>query len=275
MAAPLGFKTFNTGDVLSAADTNGYLMQGIWVFASAAARDAAVTSPQEGNSCYLKDTDVIQVYSGSSWVTKSGGSSPLTTKGDLYTYSTTDARLPVGANGTTLVANSSTATGLEWATPASGGGMTSLASGSIAASATGFDLQSISGAYNDLVLYIRNYSPSTSANLRLLLNNNSSADYTYIYNDYASTWQIAQGQTIIPLTNSVNASTVGQAAWVVFPDYKNTTSFKSYQWFATRLDNEPYWGNGFTRSTSAIDRITVSLSTGQFDAGTYELFGVK
>jgi hypothetical protein len=122
MAAPLGFKTFNTGDVLSAADTNGYLMQGIWVFANATARDAAVTSPQEGNSCYLKDTDVIQVYSGSSWVVKSGGSSPLTTKGDLYTYSTTDARLPVGANGTTLVADSSTSTGLKWDTPAGASG---------------------------------------------------------------------------------------------------------------------------------------------------------
>jgi hypothetical protein len=71
MAAPLGFKTFATGDVLTAADTNGYLMQGIWVFADATARDAAVTSPQEGNACYLKDTDNIMVYSGSAWVTKS------------------------------------------------------------------------------------------------------------------------------------------------------------------------------------------------------------
>ena len=74
MAAPLGFKTFTTGEVLTAADTNGYLMQGIWTFANATARDAAVTSPQEGNTCYLKDTDVIQVYSGSAWVTKSGSS---------------------------------------------------------------------------------------------------------------------------------------------------------------------------------------------------------
>jgi len=74
MAAPLGFKTFTTGDVLTAADTNGYLMQGVWTFADAAARDAAVTSPQEGNMCYLKDTDAVQYYSGSAW-TAVGGSS--------------------------------------------------------------------------------------------------------------------------------------------------------------------------------------------------------
>jgi hypothetical protein len=74
MAAPLGFKTFTTGEVLTAADTNGYLMQGVLVFANAAARTAAVTSPQEGQTSYLKDTDAIEVYSGSAWVTKSGSS---------------------------------------------------------------------------------------------------------------------------------------------------------------------------------------------------------
>ena len=114
MAAPLGFKTFTTGEVLTAADTNGYLMQGVLVFADAAARTAAITSPQEGQSSYLKDTDVIQVYSGSAWVTKSGGASPLTTKGDLYTYSTTDARLAVGTNFDVLAAQSGQATGLQW-----------------------------------------------------------------------------------------------------------------------------------------------------------------
>ena len=72
MAAGLGFKTFATGDVLTAGDTNGYLMQGVWVFADAAARSAAVTSPQEGNISFLKDTNSTEYYSGSAWVAIGG-----------------------------------------------------------------------------------------------------------------------------------------------------------------------------------------------------------
>lgn len=48
------------------------------------------------------------------WVTVSG-SSPLTTKGDLYTYTTTNARLAVGTDGYALVADSTQAAGIKWA----------------------------------------------------------------------------------------------------------------------------------------------------------------
>ena len=68
MAAGLGFKTFTTGEVLTAADTNGYLMQGVLVFADAAARDAAITSPQEGQFAYTKDDNSLFYYSGAAWV---------------------------------------------------------------------------------------------------------------------------------------------------------------------------------------------------------------
>ena len=54
------------------------------------------------------------------------GTSPLTTKGDLFTYSTTNARLPVGTNGQILSADSTAATGLRWITNSGGGGITSL-----------------------------------------------------------------------------------------------------------------------------------------------------
>jgi hypothetical protein len=44
----------------------------------------------------------------------SGSSSPLTTKGDLYTYSTADARLGVGTAGQILTPDATEATGLKW-----------------------------------------------------------------------------------------------------------------------------------------------------------------
>lgn len=47
--------------------------------------------------------------------------SPLTTKGDLFTYSTADDRLPVGTDGLCLKALSSASTGLTWDTCAAGG----------------------------------------------------------------------------------------------------------------------------------------------------------
>ena len=51
---------------------------------------------------------------------QAGGASPLTTKGDLYTFSTSDTRLPVGTNGQVLTADSSEPTGLKFATPTTG-----------------------------------------------------------------------------------------------------------------------------------------------------------
>lgn len=66
---------------------------------------------------------VLRVNSGATapeWAT-TADQTPLTTKGDLFTFDTADARLGVGANGTILVADSSEATGLKWAAPAGGG----------------------------------------------------------------------------------------------------------------------------------------------------------
>ena len=123
MAAGLGFKTFTTGEVLTAADTNGYLMQGVLVFASAAARDAAITSPQEGQCCYLKDTDAVLTYSGAAWVgfddSNAIQNSIVDAKGDLVAASGADtpARLAVGSNGETLVADSAATTGLRYQEP--------------------------------------------------------------------------------------------------------------------------------------------------------------
>lgn len=50
------------------------------------------------------------------------GGTPLTTKGDLITFSTSAVRLPVGLNGEALIADSSEVTGLKWANIGGTGG---------------------------------------------------------------------------------------------------------------------------------------------------------
>jgi hypothetical protein len=97
MAAGLGFKDFTTGEVLTAADVDGYLMQGIWVFASTAARDAAVTAPAEGNFAFTKDTNSLWYYDGAAWVA-SGAT------GDIEGITTgTDSGLSGGVTSGTAV----------------------------------------------------------------------------------------------------------------------------------------------------------------------------
>jgi hypothetical protein len=151
MAAGLGFKTFTTGEVLTAADVNGYLMQGVLVFASAAARTSAITSPQEGQYSFLKDTNALEYYDGAAWVgapvgditavtagtgISGGGSSgavtitndmatTITASGDIVvgTGSGTYDNLPIGSTGQVLTADTTVSPyKVKWATPAGGGG---------------------------------------------------------------------------------------------------------------------------------------------------------
>ena len=63
---------------------------------------------------------VLAVSSGvPAWAT-TADVTPLTTKGDVFTFSTVDARIGVGANNTVLTADSAEATGLKWAAVSSG-----------------------------------------------------------------------------------------------------------------------------------------------------------
>lgn len=67
--AGLGRKVWNAGEVLAAADVNGYLMdQTVMYFASAAARSAALPTPDAGMHTYRADGTVVEVWNGSAWV---------------------------------------------------------------------------------------------------------------------------------------------------------------------------------------------------------------
>jgi len=61
---------------------------------------------------------VLAVSGGVPAWTTTADVTPLTTKGDLFTFTTVDARLGIGANNTVLTADSAEATGMKWAAPA-------------------------------------------------------------------------------------------------------------------------------------------------------------
>lgn len=76
MSSPAGYKTWNAGDILQATELMTYLMdQVITVHAGTAAAGSAIPSPAEGQWRFLKDTDALEYYDGSSWVAFSGGGS--------------------------------------------------------------------------------------------------------------------------------------------------------------------------------------------------------
>ena len=282
MAAGLGFKDFTTGEVLTANDVDGYLMQGIWVFASAAARDAAVTSPQEGNACYLKDTDVIMVYSGSAWATQSA-SNPISAnivdaKGDLIAATAADtvARLAVGTNGYVLTADSTAATGLAWAAPTSGG-YTQISSTSIAGSGT--SISSIPGTYNKLVLVVQDWYPSTDGeNLRLRFNSDATASaYGQAGVSGGVAYSNAQNFLWASYQGAKNGDNNNFLVWEM-ENYSNTNSHKVatyanyYLSGTTQMIDE---GAMRWKNTSAITSIDFAATTGNIGQGTAILWGVK
>ena len=67
-----GTRLFVSGEVLTAANVMQYLMRGVKVFADAATRDAAYGGAgeptlEEGEVCYLLDTNQVLAYNGTSW----------------------------------------------------------------------------------------------------------------------------------------------------------------------------------------------------------------
>jgi hypothetical protein len=283
MAAGLGFKDFVTGEVLTAADVDGYLMQGVWVFASAAARDAAVTSPQEGNFAYLKDTNVTTYYTGSAWANldTTGMTNPMTTTGDtIYSSSgSTPARLGIGTTGQILTV----AAGIpSWATPAGGGGMTLLSTTTLSGAST--TISSIDQTYTDLS--VRIISPLTSANGYLAIDPNASttiSDNIQLESVGTTVQGTSRGSDEIRFNynTAMKSDNAAQVALLTICNYASTSYRKpiigSYAYVAggDSSKRQGYVG-GMINTTSAISSLVITTIGGtSFSSGTVLVYGVK
>jgi hypothetical protein len=228
---------------------------------------------------------VLTVAAGvPSWASPSD-QTPLTTKGDVFTFSTVDARLGVGANGTVLTADSAETTGLKWAAPASGGSLTEITSGSLPTGVATLTLSSGLSGYTDLRLVVRDIYCASNAYLQLRVNSDTGSNYGY--NQFNNTpvdtsaFNADNVRTEILLSSStIYNADKNNFYTITFNDYANTSSYKTiYSQNVIRNGSdsffaiEPTWGAYFG-GTGAITSITIFAGT-NFSGGTYILYGVK
>ena len=204
------------------------------------------------------------------------------TKGDLIAATGSDAfsKLAVGANGTVLTAASGEATGLQWATPSSGG-MTLLETLTL----TGASVTSstIPGTYNDLKIISRNFKPaSNGASLSIRINGDTGTKYSstqvgaQLYDSAAfteSAWSLNLQQNsttstalgVMLISDYANAVTKKTATGNAFGEFETTPSTNVY--FST-------YRYAFN-STAAITSLTFFPGTGNFTSGSVLIYGVK
>jgi hypothetical protein len=201
-------------------------------------------------------------------------------KGDIIAATAADtvSRLAVGANDTVLTADSSTATGLKWAAPASGG-MTLISTTTLTGATV--TLSSIPQTYNHLQLFIRNFKPDTdNSYMQVRFNSDSTVSY-YNQNlggaDVTSQAAFDDWHTI-NMTND-NSVANGFAIYNVF-DYANTVTYKMSTLLAASTNSTTTANMNYRQklqlwyNTSGISSMTF-YTGGNFTSGTVLLYGVK
>jgi hypothetical protein len=266
-------------------------MQGVWVFASATARDAAVTSPQEGNFAYLKDTNVTTYYTGSAWANldTTGMTNPMTTTGDtIYSSSgSTPARLGIGTAGQVLQVNSG-ATAPEWATPAAGGGANWSLLNSGGTALTGAQTITVSGvssADKIMVLVAGASSATAGSEISLRLNTDTGNNYHRfgIYSQYSTTYTVGNFTTdsgsmdnryLMAVMSSNSGSTVSGYAMITGCNASGLKVIQQASGATSGGGNNQVQtiNGGYYNSATVISSISLVSSAGNFDAGTVYVY---
>jgi hypothetical protein len=307
MAAGLGFKDFVTGEVLTAADVDGYLMQGIWVFASNAARNAAVTAPAEGNFAFTKDTNSLWYYDGAAWVASgatgdiegvtagvgiSGGgtsgtvtvtnsmATAITTAGDtLYgTGSGTFSRLGIGTAGQVLKVNSG-ATAPEWGAAGGASGLTLVKQQTIGTSVTSVSVtNAFSSTYDNYLMILGGGSATNQGSITMQLGATTTGYYVAgFYQLFGSTTPALNGFGVVNGSTwniGYQASTgMGCVCVIDSPNLANGTMMSAtLVQFGTSAAASQY--QGFLNNTTSYTGFTLGFEYAQ-TGGEIRVYGYQ
>ncbi len=227
-----------------------------------------------------------------SWVTDATGipATIFDAKGDIIaaTAADTASRLAVGANGTVLTADSTTATGLKWATASAAAPVWTLlnAGGTALTGATNITVSGLSAKQMVIIVEAAS-SANASATIHIRPNNDTGTNYTY-----AGTWTIP-GSTYsanaftstysdnfyIPL-GKLSASATSAVNAALFIDNTDSTGWKRFSMTgggepASSNTQEIFALQGLWEAAAAVTSIRITSTTGNFDAGTIYVYGAN
>ena len=202
---------------------------------------------------------VLRVNSGGNapeWAT-TADQTPLTTKGDLFTFSTVDARLGVGANGTVLTADSAEATGLKWVAPAGSGKVLQVVAATYSTSQS-----TTSATYADSNL-TATITPS-SASSKVLVMVDTNGIISTGNNNARGGLRLLRGATVLSyistglvyFTGGGGTSNGGVGASIAYLDTPATTSATTYK---TQVNNNGGAGTIYFQFDDGTNGTTSSI----------------
>jgi len=224
------------------------------------------------------------------WASGSAGAIQNTivdAKGDLIsaTAADTPARLAVGANNTVLTADSSTATGLKWATPTSSASSFSLLTSTNLTGASTITISGLSG-YNSLFVTIDGGSSANNLSFfRFQFNSTSSNHFAFgnkilVQSSYSTTMydqvNVQNGANVEFARMSTSAGSVVNGSVQIFG--ANTTSIKPFVFqgggaHGGGTDQQISQGGGYFDATAVISSFSLISNSGNFDAGVLSVYG--
>ena len=198
-------------------------------------------------------------------------------KGDIIAATAADtvARLGVGSNDQVLTADSTTSTGLKWATPVSGS-MTLLSTTTLSGATV--TISGISQSYKSLFMIISGVTNATANGNFTVQPNASNITSTAVAENAAS----YNNASILYLdTFDVINRTNADNAWAIKIDnYTSTTAYKPVMFYGsyvylTGVVSRGTMGGGSIRTNSAITSLAFNNSGGNLSTGTVLLYGVN
>lgn len=203
-------------------------------------------------------------------------------KGDLIaaTAADTPARLAVGANGTVLTADSAEATGLKWATPATG--MTLISTTTLTGSST--TVSSIPSSYKQLSIVIKGVYQASTVGIGFTLNGDSGSNYNYgWFRQRNATIAAGYNNNFTSVSGAFESGAASTAGYLghmelSIPRYTDT-AYVNFYWqggdYNSTNGNTNYVGSGSYDGTAAISSFTLVSGGSTFSGGTIYVYGVN